>query len=214
MKLVRSHQILRFLRDRSIHRGKQFRADRGIQYIHQHCPQFLFSAGVRIILYQMPYQRLRNSCIDSVHGHMIAVISRPPESQLRHIPGSHHKGTLLVGNVHQHLRALPRLSVLVSNVMLIHVLSDIFKMPGDRPFYIDLPQTGSQRLCHLACIFVSPVRRSEAGHCHRYDILPSDSQHIKSAHRYEQRQRGIQTAGNTYHRLFTTRMLITLPQSP
>ena len=106
MQFIRSYQIFCLLRDLAILWWKKFRTYRCIKHIQKYRFQFLILTGISIILYQMAYQRLRNGCIDSVHGHMITIISRPPKSQLRHISGSDDHAPFLVSNIHQHLGTL------------------------------------------------------------------------------------------------------------
>ena len=63
MKLIRSYQILRLLGDLAILRRTKLRAYRSIQDIQKNLLQFLISAGIRIITYQMTYQCLRDRSI-------------------------------------------------------------------------------------------------------------------------------------------------------
>ena len=106
MQFIRTYKVFRLLGDLAILRWKKLRTYRCVKNIQKYLFQLLILTGIRIILNQMAYQCLRNRCIDSVHRHMISIISRPPKSQLRHISGSDDHAPFLVSNIHQHLGTL------------------------------------------------------------------------------------------------------------
>ena len=161
----------------------------------------------------MSHQGLRYPGIDAVHGHMISVISRPAQSQFRHISRADDQCILLVGNIHEHLGTLSGLSVLIGDIMALHILTDIRKMSGDRFPDIHLPQCSSQRLRQQTGILISPVCCSETGHGHCNDPRPRKSQQIKSAHRDQKCQCGIQSSGDPQDRRLASDMFISFFQS-
>ena len=213
MQFIRPHQILRPLGDHSVHRRQKLRAHRRVKHVPQHIFQRFIVTGVRIILHQMPHQGLGHACVHPVHGHVIPIVGSPAKGQLRHVPGSDHKTSLAVCNVHQHLGPLPGLAVLVGHVMVGHVLADVPKMHRHRLFDVHLLQRGPQSPRQQAGVLIGPVRSAEAGHCHRQDALSVQTQQIKGAHGDKQRQRGIQPAGNAQHRCLQPRMLVPLFQA-
>ena len=68
---------------------------------------------------------------------MVAVIGRPSERKLRHIARSDDHAIRLISDIHEYLCAFPRLSVFISNVMVITFLPDIPEMNRHRFFNID-----------------------------------------------------------------------------
>ena len=86
MKLIGADKILRLLGDRPVlRRRKKLRRDRRVEHVEQHLCETLIPAGVREIADEMAHQRLRDRRIHSVHRHMIAVVRRPAERELREI---------------------------------------------------------------------------------------------------------------------------------
>ena len=88
----------------------------------------------------MAHQCLGHTGIDTVHGHVVAVVGRPAQCQFRHIPGSDDHAVFLVGNVHEHLGTLPCLPVFVGDIVVFHVKLDVLKMLGHGFFDIHLLQ--------------------------------------------------------------------------
>ena len=156
----------------------------------------------------MAHQCLGYSRIYAVHGHVVAVVGRPAQRQFRHVSGSDDHTARAVGNIHQDLGTLSGLSVLISHVMIVYVLPDIPEMHSHRLSDIHLTECCPQRLRQFAGIVISSVRGAEARHGHRRDLFSLQSQHIKSPHRHQKRQRRIQPAGDADHRRLTAGMLI------
>ena len=130
MELVGADQILCFLADLSVLRRQKLGAYRRVEDIQQHLLQhfFAFAAGIRTICHQMAHQCLGHADVYAIHRHMIAVIGRPAQCKLRHIPGSDDKSVALVGEIHQYLSAFPRLPIFIGYIVLVHILTDIPKM--------------------------------------------------------------------------------------
>ncbi len=208
MQLIRPHQIFRLLGDHAVHGRQEFRTDRRVKYIQKHVLEFHTAAGVRIILHQMAHQRLWHAGIDAVHRHVVAVVGGPSQSQFRHIPGPDDQAARAVGDIHQDLGALSGLSVFIGHIMILCLLSDIPEMHRHRFFDIHFLQRRPQGARHLAGIIVGSVRGAEARHGHGRDLPSVQSQHIKSTHRHQKRQRRVQSARNPDYRRLTACMLI------
>ena len=73
--------------------------------------------GIRVIPDKMADQCLWHRRIHRIHGHMISVVSRPAECQLRQIACADDHTTGLICNVHKNLGSLTCLSILVSHIM-------------------------------------------------------------------------------------------------
>ena len=97
--------------------------------------------------------------------------------------------------------------------MLVRILSDITKMLCHGSFYIHLSQSGAQGPCQGAGIVVGSVRGSEAGHGHRGNVFPFQSQQVEGTNGHQQRQCGIQSSGDTNDRTLTSGMLKSLLKS-
>ena len=138
MKLVRSDEIFCFLRNDTIFRRQQFRADRRVEHIQKDIGKCFFPAGVRIILHQMAHQGFRYGRIDGIHRHMVAIVRCPAKCQLGKITRSDNHTAGLVGKIHQNLRSLTRLSVFIRHIVFLRILSDITEMKIDSLLDIDL----------------------------------------------------------------------------
>ena len=142
----------------------------------------------------MPHQRLRNRSIHRIHGHVVSVIGRPAERKLRQISCSNNQTILAVCNIHQHLRAFSRLCILIGDIVLFRILSDILKVLKHRSVNAHLLQRGAEPPCQLTGVSIGSVRRAEAGHGHRADATPRKSKQIEAAGADQKRERGIQPA--------------------
>ena len=213
MQLIRSHQILRFLSNLSLHRRQQFRTHRRVQYIQKHLLQSLIPAHIRAIFYQMPHQRFGNAPVHTVHGHMVAIVRRPSKSQFGHVPCTDHQPVFPVGNIHQYLSPLPGLAVFIGDIMIFLVLSNIPEMCVYRFPDIHFFQCQTENRGQPAGIVIGSVRRAETGHRHRQDTAVVHGQQIKGPYRCQQRQCGIQSSGYTDYRFFAAGMLHPLFQS-
>ena len=158
----------------------------------------------------MAHKRLRHRGVDRIHRHMVAVVRRPPERKLRKIAGSDHHAVFLIRDIHQNLRALPRLTVLIGHIMRRHIMPDVSKMEQHRFLNIDLPKICPQRTDQLYGVIVGAVCRTKARHRHRLDPLMRKPQQIKGAHHNEQRERRIKPAGDSNHCRFAVCVLHTL----
>ena len=65
----------------------------------------------------MTHEGLGHARVDGVHRHVVAVVGGPAKCQLGEVAGANHQAALLVGNIHEHLRALSRLAVLVRDIV-------------------------------------------------------------------------------------------------
>ena len=168
---------------------------------------------IGIILYEIADERFRHRAVHSVHRHLIAIIGRPPERQFRHIPGSDDETVLLVRDVHQDLRPLPRLSILICDIMHINIMADILKMLPYRLLNRNLPESRAKNPSQVHRIFIRPVRRPKAGHRHADDPLPIKSQLVECAYRHEKSKCRIQSSRKPDDRTRTSCMAQPLHQS-
>ena len=194
MQLVRPHQILGLLRNLAIARGRQ---KLGGHWRIEDIEQDLGNAPTKDIgriAHQMAHKRLGHARVDGVHAHVVAVIGSPAERQLRQIARADDKTASLVGQIHQNLRTLARLAVLVGHVLhgriVLNVLEVLFHSRVDRNLAEAHTQVAGERLG----IRLGAMRRAKAGHGHGRDTGARQPQCIEGANRHEQRQRGVQAA--------------------
>ena len=207
MKLVRPHQILCFLRNPAVLRGQKFRTHRCVQHIKKHIRQLLFPACIRIVADQMADQGLGNRPIDTIHGHVIAVIGSPSQRKLRHVTGSYYQTSHLIGNIHEDLGSFPGLAVFIGHIMPVHIMTDIFKMACHRFPYINFTKFRPHLSRQSAGIIISPVRGPEAGHGYAMYAGPGYLKTVKCPHGHQQSQRGVKSSRQSYHCFTASRVL-------
>ena len=106
MQFVRTHEILRHLRDFSVGSWRQqFRRDGGVGNVEQGPARSIVGRRGRKISYKMRYKGFWHACVHSVHRHMVAVVCGPSESELGKVAGAQHHASALVGYVHEYLCA-------------------------------------------------------------------------------------------------------------
>ncbi len=112
----------------------------------------------------------------------------------------------MIGDVHQHLRALARLTVFVGHVVVVRVLADIGKMLRHRGGDVHLPQRRAIGLGQQHGVVLGAAGGAKARHRHRDDAAAVQPHPIECVHHHDQRQRRIQPAGQPHHRPGAVRM--------
>ena len=154
----------------------------------------------------MPHQRFRYARVNAVHRHMVAVVGRPPKRKLGQVSSSYHNTAGLVGNIHDYLRPLPRLTVFKGNVCNAFVLSDVGKMLSYRGGYVYFLQGGSVRVRKTESIVFCTVCCAEARHCDGQYPLAVKSQHIESVYRNNKCKGAVKSSRKTYNCVFAADM--------
>lgn len=76
----------------------------------------------------MAHKRLGHARVDGIHAHVVTVVCGPAERQLRQVARADDKTASLIGQVHQNLRTLAGLAVLVSHVLHGRIVLNVLKM--------------------------------------------------------------------------------------
>ena len=124
---------------------------------------------------------------------MVAVVGAPAKCQLREISGSNHESALLVSDIHEYLCSLPRLTVLISDVMHALVLSNIGKMLSHRCSYAYLSAVTAEQSHELCGVVLRPVCRSKSRHGDSHDSCGWKSRILHRLCRNQQSQCGIKS---------------------
>ena len=187
MQLVRTYQILGLLRNLAVARGRQkLGGHRRIEDIEQDLGNTP-AKDIGGIAHQVTHECLGHARVDGVHAHVVAVIGSPAERQLRQVARANDKTASLVGQIHQNLRTLARLAVLVGHVLhswiMLNVLEVLLHSRVDRNLAEAHTQVASERLG----IRLGAMRRAEAGHGNRRDTSARQPQCIEGTHGHKQR---------------------------
>ena len=201
MKLIGTDEILGFLGNHAVFGRQKLWAYRSVQNIKQDGGKLFFTAGVCIVADQMADESLGDGAVYGVHGHVITVVGCPSECELREISGSDYDAAGLVGDVHEHLRPLSGLTVLIGNIVNVDVVADVAEVKRNRLVEADLAEGDAELANEGAGVLIGTVGGAEAGHGDGDDAFSWKIQHVKSFYGYQKGERGIQAAGNADHRV-------------
>lgn len=205
MQLVGAYQILGLLCDvAALVGGKKLGADGSPQHVKERLGQLgiaLPHLGLCHVGGQLADKGLGDVSVDAVHGHMVAVVGSPAQSQLGEVARADDHTALVVGDVHEDLGALSCLGVLVGHVAHGGIVADILKVLIDRIENIDLAEIHAQLGAEGGGVGLGAGGGTEAGHGDRHDIGAGSLQQIHGASHDQQSQGGIQTARNAQHDL-------------
>ena len=214
VKLIRADEVFGLLADLAVAgRRQQLRAHRGIEDVVQAAGEVRVLGCIGDELDEVAHQRLRDACIDPVHGHMVGVVGRPAECELTEVAGADDDAVRLIRDVHEDLRPLTGLRVLVDHGMVLRVVPDVLEMLQHRGLDIDLAQRRMQESRQRHRIVVGAVRGAEGRHGHRDDVLAREAQHVEGARDDKQREGRVEAAGDADHGRLTAGVLESLLQS-
>src|SRR5574344_2317790 len=131
---------------------------------------------------------------------MVAIVRGPSERKFRQIASADHDAPVLVCHIHKDLRALSRLRVLVSGICQCRIMSDVFEVLGNSLSDRNFHRCYTESVHQILSIRTSPGRSTETWHGDTYDTLPVPAEFIESKNCDDERQRAVQTTGNTYNR--------------
>ena len=140
----------------------------------------------------MAHKRLGHARVDGVHAHVVAVIGSPAERQLRQVARADDKTASLVGQIHQNLRTLARLAVLVGHVLHSRIMLDILKVLFHGRVNRNLTEAHTQVAGKRLGIRLGAMRRAKTWHGDRRDPRARQPQRIEGTHGHKQCQRGVQ----------------------
>ena len=137
---------------------------------------------------------------------MVAVVGRPAERQLGQVARTDHHAAVLVGEVHQHQRAHARLTVLKGDRQIVLGLADVHEMLIDRRLDIHGLERNAVGFCQFFRVALGAGGRAEARHGDSQNALAVEFEHIKRMYEHDERECGIQSAGQADDRRFRVRM--------
>ena len=182
MQLVGAHQILGDLCNFAVLGGQQLRRDRGSQNIQQHIVQSGGGGGFGFVLHQIAHQRFGHTGVYAVHAHVVAVVGRPAQRQLRKVARAHHKAAGAVGKVHQLQRAHTRLPVFKGDVQHGLILPDVRKVAAHGVGNADLLKAYAQLPAQNLGVAAGALGGAKAGHGHCQHIGGGAVQLLHGAH--------------------------------
>ena len=144
---------------------------------------------------------------------MVAIISGPTQCQLRHIACTNYNSILLIGHIHQNLGALAGLRILVGNIVVLSILTDILEVLGNGLGDADFLDGYAQSLHQLEGVVIGAIGGAETRHRDTDDALAVESEFVERFYCYEQRQCRIESAADTHNSLLAVDVIQALNQS-
>ena len=199
VQLVGADQVFRLLADVALLvGGDQLRADGRVDNVEQRRLRALVDLVVGDPFHEIFHQCLGDAAVHAIHRHVVAVVGRPAERQLREVARTDHEPVRLVRHVHQDLGPLAGLAVLVGDVVVVRVMLDILEMLEAGLFDGDLAQRGAQRADQADGVVVGAACRAEAGHRDADDPLARDLERVEGHGRHQKRQRRVEPARDAH----------------
>ena len=76
----------------------------------------------------MPHESLWDAGVHGIHRHVVAVVGRPAECELREVARANDYASRLVGYIHKNLCSFSCLGVFVSHIVHRLVVTDVQEM--------------------------------------------------------------------------------------
>ena len=169
----------------------------GVGNIPERIGAALKGAALDKALYHPAYQRLGDSGVHAVHAHVVAVVGAPAEGGFAQVARADDYAADLARKIHEHLRALTSLRILIGQVKLLGVVAYIGEMLHTGSFYIYLLNGDAERFHKRKGVAIGSVRRAEAGHSDAYHVGSGSAQLLDRLHAHEQRKGRVKPARNT-----------------
>ncbi len=213
VQLIRPDKVFRLLPDMPLASAGTNSADGRVHDVAQDGGGVSLQPGFGRIAHQTADECLGNARVDAVHAHVVAVVGGPAQGQFRQVSRTDDDSSQLVGEVHEYLRALTGLRVLIRRVVLVHVVTDVFEVPDDTLGDIDFPDGHPEVGHQLQGVVVSAVGGAETGHGDAHDSLAVVAQLVESTHAGQQRQGAVEPAADTQDNPLGLRVEHALDQS-
>ena len=191
MQLVRADKVLGLLRDAAVFVCReQLGADRRAEHVIKRVCQ----SGLSVCLiavgdkaYKSANERLGNTAVDAVVGHVVAVVGCPAENRLGKVTRTDHKTVAAVGHVHEHLRALSCLAVFIYDVMIARIMSDILEVQSNRFADRNLTEIHAQLLAKYGRVILGSASRAESGHGNADQLVRRHTKRAEGIDRHQKR---------------------------
>ena len=202
VEFVRSYQILRLLAYLAVFIGRyEFGTDGRVDYVEQGFARSLVSFGHGDIVDEMADERLGHPCVYTIHRHVVAIVGSPAQGKFAKVASAYHETAHLVGVVHEYLRALACLTVLVGHVVNVKTMVDVLEMLRDARHNAYFNRRNPKRLHQRKGVAMGASCGAEARHGYADDALAVELQLVEGSYCYQKSQRGVESAAYSHHGL-------------
>ena len=144
---------------------------------------------------------------------MVAVIGAPAVDELAEILGADVKAVELIGDIHEHLRALARLRVLEGDGVIVMRMTDIVKVLVDALADVDNADFRADLLGDDDGVGLGAGGGAEAGHSAGDDVRRGQPQLLDRHRADHDGKRGVHAAGDTDDAVVKSGVLHTLDKA-
>ena len=187
VEFVGTYEVFGLLCDVAVFIGRdELGRNRGFDDVEQGCFRCLIHTGEGNPLDEVLDQCLGNGAVDAIIGHVVGIVGAPSEGQFGEVACADDEAVALVGYIHENLGTLSGLTVLISHIVVVGVVTDVFEMLDASIFDADFLDGDIKRLHQRDGICVGTVCRTETRHCDTDDLFAWASEQVHRLDTYEQ----------------------------
>ena len=200
VQLVRTYKVFCLLLYVAMLVGwNQLGRDRRVDDVEQGCSRLLVYAVLCHMAHEIAYEGLRYARVHAIHRHVISVVCSPSERQFAQVARTDNHAAQLVAEIHEYLRALSCLSVLVRHVVYVYVVTNILKVLRNALANAYLTYSNAQALHKGHGVVVCAVCGTEARHRDAHNALAIVAQLVEGFNADEQGECRVKTATDANH---------------
>ena len=213
LQAVRADGILALLLDLIVMYRQKLRCYGAVKHIVERGLEDAILGLARDIADVRANLSLGQTHIDVVHAGMVAVIGAPAVDELAEILGTDVKAVELIGDIHEHLRALARLRVLEGDGVIVMRMTDIVKVLVDALADVDNADFRADLLGDDDGVGLGAGGGAEAGHSAGDDVRRGQPQLLDRHRADHDGKRGVHAAGDTDDAVVKSGVLHTLDKA-
>ena len=207
MKLVRAHKVFCLLSNFSlIICWLQLWWDWSLHDVNQCFTYIFILSRVGSITHKILYQRLWHTRIHGIHAHVVAIIGTPTQGKFAKVARTDDKSVHLITQIHQNLRTLTCLCILISRIMYLWIVIYILKMLQNRSLNVNLTNSNTKIFHQCNSILIGSARCSESWHSNTYDSFTVKPKLVKGFDNNKEGKRGIKSTTDANNGWFTISM--------
>ena len=151
---------------------------------------------MRYMIDENLYRSLGYPCIDGIHGHMIAIVRYPSESQFGQITRAYNWSVVYIGQIHQYLCPLASLRILEGRILHLRIMSYGFEVSETSLLDVYLFDRHADGLHQSKGVPISTIGSSEPRHRNGNDVLTGQIQPVECLCTDDQCQCRVESARN------------------
>ena len=196
LQAVGADGVLTLLLDEVVMYRQKLRSDGAVKHVIERGLENLVLGLAGDVADVCAHLGLGQAKVHVVHAGMVAVIGAPAVDKLAEILGADVKAVDLIGDVHEHLRALTRLRVLKGNGVIVMRVADIVKVLVDGLADVDNANLRADLLGDDDGVGLGAGRGAEAGQSAGDDVRARKPHFLHGHGADHDGKSGVHTAGD------------------